>query len=91
MPRSASTIHTWNWYPEAMDRSTSLDTDLPGADLVSKGLDDLHRGVESSEALLVSIGRPRLLRLGLDVPSRFDHPEIRLYERLASEEAATAH
>lgn len=74
-----------------MDRLTSLGTDLPGADLVSKGLDDLHRGTESIEALLVSVGRPRLLRLGFDVPSRYDRPEIRLYERLAAEDPGTAH
>ena len=54
-------------------------------------MDDLRRGTESVEALLVSIGRPRLLRLGLDVPSGYDQPEIRLYERLASEEPDTAH
>ena len=74
-----------------MDGSSLLGADLPGADLVSKGLDDLRRGTESIEALLVSIGRPRLLRLGLDVPSRYDRPEIRLYERLASEGPDTAH
>ena len=74
-----------------MDRLTSLGTDLPGADLVSKGLHDLHRDSESIEALLVSIGRPRLLRLGFDVPLRYDRPEMRLYERLAWEKGNAAH
>jgi hypothetical protein len=74
-----------------MTRPLSLGADFPGADLVSKGLEDLGQGTESIEALLVSIGRPRLLRLGFDVPDRFEKPEIRLYEKLASEEGATAH
>jgi hypothetical protein len=64
---------------------------LPGADLVAKGLEDLRDGVESAEAFLVSIGRPRLIRLGFEVPDRFDRPEIRLYEHLAAEEPDGAH
>ncbi len=64
---------------------------LPGADLVEKGLDDLREGTASIEALLVSIGRPRLLRLGFDVPAHFDRPEQRLYEALAADEPDTAH
>jgi hypothetical protein len=58
---------------------------------VLKGLEDLGRGVESIEALLVSIGRPRLLRLGFEVASSYDRPEHRLYELLAAEDPATAH
>jgi hypothetical protein len=34
---------------------------------VEAGLADLERGVESTEALLVSIGAPRLARLGFNV------------------------
>jgi hypothetical protein len=41
---------------------------LPGGDLVQEGLDDLARGVESLAALLVSIGAPRLRRIGLLLP-----------------------
>jgi hypothetical protein len=37
---------------------------LPGGELVSQGIRDLERGVESAESLLVSIGAPRLRRLG---------------------------
>lgn len=68
-----------------------LSRPLPGADLVEKGLADLARGAETKEALLVCIGRPRLLRLGFDVPGRFENPEIRLYRLLAEEDAAGAH
>jgi hypothetical protein len=51
---------------------------LPDADLVPAGLADLRRGVESEEALLVSIGAPRLTALGLDVAAPFPSPEKRL-------------
>ncbi len=37
---------------------------LPGNDLVAAGLRDLALGIESEAALLVSIGEPRLARLG---------------------------
>ncbi|MGH7572269.1 MAG: hypothetical protein ACREMK_10540 [Gemmatimonadota bacterium] len=88
---AASTIGAWSGYPGAVDPLTAFGPDLPGADLVSKGLDDLRRGTESIEALLVSIGRPRLLQLGFDVPLRYDRPEIRLYKHLSLEEGANAH
>ncbi len=42
-------------------------TELPGSDLVAKGTRDLGRGFESLEALVVSIGAPRLRRLGVAV------------------------
>ena len=65
--------------------------ELPGVDLVGKGIADLHQGVDSPEALVVSIGAPRLERLGLDVQSRISSPEHRLYELLASEDSDSAH
>jgi hypothetical protein len=66
--------------------------DLPGAELVLPGIEDLKRGVESVPALLVAIGRPRLARLGLDLPSDdFDQPEHRLYALLAAEHGDAAH
>lgn len=66
-------------------------TSLPGHELVLKGLDDLARGVESEEALLVSIGAPRLRRAGVDVPQPLGSPEHRLYDRLAAEDSDAAH
>jgi hypothetical protein len=65
--------------------------DLPGADLVRTGLVDLERGVESVEALLVSIGAPRLERLGFPVRSPIAAPEHALFERLRLEDADSAH
>lgn len=65
---------------------------LPGADLVEEGIDDLVRGVVSVASLLVSIGRPRLIRGGIAVPeSAVERPEVALYELLAAEDARTAH
>jgi hypothetical protein len=67
-------------------------TALPGGDLVQRGLDDLARGDKSIEALLVSIGAPRLRRLGLPVPeSAFSTPEHRLYLKLAESDTDSAH
>jgi hypothetical protein len=66
-------------------------TNLPGGDLIVAGLDDLQRGVESVPALLVSIGAPRLRRLGYVVPAGFPEPEHRLYAALARADARAAH
>ncbi len=66
-------------------------TALPGAELVERGLHDLRAGTESVEALLVSMGAPRLSVLGYDVPGPLDSPEHRLYERLHAEDEDAAH
>lgn len=59
--------------------------DLPGAELVLPGIEALRNGIESVPALLVAIGRPRLMGLGFDVPShQFDEADHRLYFRLAA-------
>jgi len=68
-----------------------IDPNLPGADLVEKGIDDLSRGIESAEALLVSSGRSRLRRTGIDVPEGIADPERRLYQLLSSADADAAH
>jgi hypothetical protein len=64
---------------------------LPGADLIQKGVDDLEHGLESVEALLVSVGAPRLARLGIDVSSPFPSAEHRLYELLRRDDPDAAH
>jgi hypothetical protein len=62
----------------------SLD-DLPGEELIRRGLRDAASGIETVESLLVEIARPRLERCGMDVaptrPAALD-AEIRLYRRL---------
>ena len=65
--------------------------ELPGQELVETGIRDLERAIESVEALLVSIGAPRLQQLGLRVSSPLPEPELRLYERLRGEEPDGAH
>lgn len=64
---------------------------IPGEDLVRQGLADLRAGLETQAALLVSIGAPRLRRLGFDVSSPFLTPEHRLYARIATTEPDAAH
>lgn len=66
-------------------------SDLPGVDLVERGLQDLSAHTESIEALLVSIGAPRLRDLGIVVANPYPEPERRLYERLAAEDSDSAH
>jgi hypothetical protein len=63
----------------------------PGQELIEHGVRDLERGVESIEALLVSIGSPRLARLGVHVSATVPDPETRLYQLLAADDADSAH
>ena len=61
---------------------TNLEA-FPGGDLVQEGIADLARGVESIPSLLVSIGAPRLRRIGLPIPDTvIGSPEHRLYNAL---------
>ena len=71
---------------ETMGRAT-----LPGSDLIAAGLEDLSRGVPSIPALLVSIGAPRLRRLGYQLPNPILDPEPRLYDLLRQADPDAAH
>jgi hypothetical protein len=71
--------------------ATAVDMSLPGADLVQQGLEDLNAGHESAEALLVSIGAPRLRTIGLEVSTPIASPEHKLYELLAQNKGNAAH
>jgi hypothetical protein len=64
---------------------------LPGEDLVLQGIRDLKTGVESVEALLVSVGAPRLRGIGIAVQDSVAEPEARLYELLREEHGDSAH
>jgi hypothetical protein len=64
---------------------------LPGADLVERGIEDLDAGRESAEALLVSIGAPRLRSVGVGVAAPIASPEHKLYLLLARERGNGAH
>ena len=64
---------------------------LPGEDLIERGIADLERGADSIEALLVSIGAPRLRRIGFEIPRTIASPETMLYGRLAESDQDSAH
>jgi hypothetical protein len=62
--------------------------ELPGAELILPGLDDLHHGKTNTVgSLLVAIAATRLAEAGLDFPK--DHlaaePELTLYARIQDE------
>ena len=63
----------------------------PGGDLVSQGLMDLAAGRVTAAAALVSIGAPRLARLGIAVPAPLPSPESQLYRLLAAVDEDSAH
>jgi len=69
----------------------SIDAGLPGSDLIAQGVQDLAAGRETAEALLVSIGAPRLRAAGVPVAEPIASPEHRLYALLARERGNGAH
>lgn len=74
-----------------MDISTDGTELLPGADLVKRGAMDLKAGRETVEALLVSIGAPRLRSVGVRLSTPIESPEHKLYSILAEEKGDGAH
>lgn len=65
--------------------------DLPGAEMVCRGLADLRCGRESIDALLVVIAYPRFTRLGAVIPATLLTPfvpdtELRLYRLLCRQQ-----
>lgn len=64
---------------------------LPGYEWIRDGLVDLARGEVTVASLLVSIGAPRLRRLGIDVKNPVENPERRLYELFHREDQDSAH
>jgi hypothetical protein len=77
-------------YPHGAMILAELET-LPGASLVRGGLADLDEGRESAEALLVSVGAPRLRSLGIELPKTIASPEHKLYALLAREKGDAGH
>jgi hypothetical protein len=67
------------------------DAQLPGAELVEKGMADLACQTVSAESLLVSIGAPALRALGYAVAPVFENSELRLYELLTASHGDAAH
>ncbi len=69
-------------------------SDLPGGEIVIRGLTDLRAGITSPESLLVLIASPRLRNLGISVP--FQNPaqpphEHQLYSLLEQTMGAGAY
>lgn len=77
----------------AFDRMAALIglTDAPAFDLVHAGIRDLAEGRPSAEAMLVSIAAPRLVLLGLRVPTSLPQPEEQLFDRLVALHGDGAH
>jgi len=71
--------------------SRAMRDDLPGHDLIAQGLEDLAAGVETTEALLVSIGAPRLRELGIQVSDPIPGSEHLLYAFLSRTDPDSAH
>jgi hypothetical protein len=73
-----------------MTKLVNLES-LPGGTLVKQGAEDLNAERESVEALLVSIGAPRLRSLGIELSLPIASPEHKLYTLLAREKGNAAH
>ena len=62
-----------------------LTDDVPGQELIDAGLDALRQRELTIEALLVTVGAPRLRTLGLHVPeapAMPTQPELALYQAI---------
>ncbi len=68
-----------------------MNASLPGEDLIEVSVRDLRAGYETTTALPVAIGSPRLRRLGLTFPEKDQNPEHHLYELLARDDQDSAH
>lgn len=75
-----------------MSASPGAGADLPGAELVERGLADLDAGRETPVAALVSMAAPRLRDLGVEVPRTIGgRPSHKLYDLLCEEDPGSAH
>lgn len=73
---------------------TNLFENLPGAELIRRGLADLADNRGTIEAELVQIGSPRLNRCGIEVrvaPEQALDADRRLYQLLADRHGNEAH
>jgi hypothetical protein len=66
--------------------------DLPGSEIVLRGLADLTSQATTTESLLVAIAAPRLSWLGVEIPKPLpEAPEAALYARLEEQHGRDAH
>ncbi len=65
---------------------------FPAGDLIRQGIEDIRAGIESPQALMVAVGKPRLSRMGIPIPpAPFESPELRLYATLSRTDPDGAH
>ncbi len=76
-----------------MDSTTAASSDLPGAEIIDRGLADLAAGRETINSDAVLMASARLRAAGIDVPAAgHERPAShRLYAKLAGEDPRNAH
>ena len=76
-----------------MAEAATIPSDLPGAELVAAGLDDLRAGDQTASAAAVAMAAHRLGAAGIEVPQApwGEPPAHRLYALLAAEDGRNAH
>lgn len=75
-----------------MPAELDFPPDLPGGDIITRGLNDLRDGRSGSvEALLVGGAASRLRAAGIDVPGGHAEPEAALYAALQATHGDGAH
>jgi len=71
---------------------SAIDPQLPGAELVAQGLEDLAEGRLTEASLLVTAAAPRLHSLGIEfTPAAVEMPLHHLYELLSTDDAVDPH
>lgn len=74
--------------------TTEIPLGLPGAELVTSGIEALKRGDLTVEALLVCVGATRMRLAGLEIPPSpplAQPPEIELYLAIGAEHPDDTH
>ena len=74
--------------------TTEIPPGLPGAELVTSGIEALKRGDLTVEALLVCVGATRMRLAGLEIPPApppAQPPEIELYLAIGAEHPDDTH
>ncbi len=80
------------WIRARFGAAHFAELDLPGGDLVDRGLDDLCADRETPESLLVSLAAPRLRREGVPLPQALQSDgDRRLYRALEAAHGDLAH
>lgn len=67
--------------PRDTGTQRTIPADLPGADLIQAGIDDLMAGRRTIPAMLVACAPARMTRIGLPLPvTAIEDPESALYD-----------